>query len=173
MFIQLSERDLITRAQITQSWGPVLTISHLSGWVKRVRVEWASSGRRKARYKQMNTYRHIRNYYLSSSKTFQDGNGNGNFEEINSNDFLDGNWESMETEGATAGAKTVTVMVIYPNFKDGNGNGNFREINSQEYREQKRHIKLFHIKLCPVTPVTGPPGRGIRTKRFMFLGFRG
>ena len=36
----------------------------------------------------------------------QDGNGNGNFEEINS-----GN------EGATARAKTVTVMVIHPNFK--------------------------------------------------------
>ena len=44
-------------------------------------------------------YRHIRNYYLSNSKTFQDGNGNGNFEEINSNDFLDGNWESMEMKG--------------------------------------------------------------------------
>ena len=43
-------------------------------------------------------YCHIRNYYLSNSKTFQDGNGNGNgnFQEINSNDFLDGNWESME-----------------------------------------------------------------------------
>ena len=64
-------------------------------------------------------YRHIRNYYLSNSKTFQDGNGNGNFEEINSNDFLDGNGESMENEGATAGAKTVTVMVIHPNFKTG------------------------------------------------------
>ena len=24
-------------------------------------------------------YRHIRNYYLSNSKTFEDGNGNGNF----------------------------------------------------------------------------------------------
>ena len=61
-------------------------------------------------------YRHIQNYCLSNSKTFQDGNGNGNFEEINSNDFLDGNWESMEIKG-TAGAKTVTVMVIHPNFK--------------------------------------------------------
>ena len=53
------------------------------------------------------TYCRIRNYYLSNSKTFQDGNGNGNFEEINSNDFQDGNWE-------------VTVMVIkwvHPNFK--------------------------------------------------------
>ena len=81
-------------------------------------------------------YRHIRNYYLSNSKTFQDGNGNGNFGETNSNDFLDGNWESMENEGLTAGAKTVTVMVIHPNFKrhsrDSNGNGNFREINSEE-----------------------------------------
>ena len=62
-------------------------------------------------------YRHIRNYYLSNSRTFQDGNGNGNFEEVNSNDFLDGNWESIENEGVTAGAKTVTVMVIHPNFK--------------------------------------------------------
>ena len=62
-------------------------------------------------------YRHIGDYYLSNSKTFQDGNGNGNFEEINSNDFQDGNWESMENEGVTAGAKTVTVMVIHPNFK--------------------------------------------------------
>ena len=33
------------------------------------------------------------------SKIFQDGNGNGNFEEIKSNDFLDGNWESMEMKG--------------------------------------------------------------------------
>ena len=28
--------------------------------------------------------------------SFQDGNGNGNFGEINSNNFEDGNWESME-----------------------------------------------------------------------------
>ena len=26
-------------------------------------------------------------------------------------------------------------------------------------RVQKRHIKLCHTKLCPVTPVTGLPGR--------------
>ena len=45
------------------------------------------------------SYRHIRNYYLSNSKTFQDGNGNGNFGKINSNDFQDGNWESMEIKG--------------------------------------------------------------------------
>ena len=44
-------------------------------------------------------YRHIRKYYLSNSKTFQDGNGNGNFGKINSNDFQDGNWESMEMKG--------------------------------------------------------------------------
>ena len=44
-------------------------------------------------------YRHIRNYYLSNSKTFQDGNGNGHFGNINSNDFQDGNWESMEMKG--------------------------------------------------------------------------
>ena len=41
-------------------------------------------------------YRHIRNHYLSNSRTFQDGNGNGILGEINSNDFQDGNWESME-----------------------------------------------------------------------------
>ena len=46
-----------------------------------------------------NKYRHIRHDYLSNSKTFQDGNGNGNVEEINSNDFQDGNWESMEMKG--------------------------------------------------------------------------
>ena len=51
------------------------------------------------------TYRHIRNYYLSNSKTFQDGNGNGNFEKINPNDFLDGNWESMEMKGRLRGPR--------------------------------------------------------------------
>ena len=35
----------------------------------------------------------------SNSKTFQDGNGNGNFGKINSNYFQDGNWESMEMKG--------------------------------------------------------------------------
>ena len=35
----------------------------------------------------------FRNYYLSNSKTFQDGNGNGNVRTIHSNDFQDGNWE--------------------------------------------------------------------------------
>ena len=50
-------------------------------------------------------YRHIRNYYLSNSKTFQDGNGNGNFEEINSNDFLGGKWESMEIKGRLRGPR--------------------------------------------------------------------
>ena len=38
------------------------------------------------------------------------------------------------------------------------------------YREQKRHIKLFHIKLCPVTPVTGPPGRVSGQKDLCSLG---
>ena len=49
----------------------------------------------------LQNYRHIRNCYLSNSKTFQDGNGNGNgnFRKINSNDFQDGNWESMEMKG--------------------------------------------------------------------------
>ena len=42
-------------------------------------------------------YRHIRNYYLSNSKAFQDGNGN--FRKITSNDFQDGNWQSMEMKG--------------------------------------------------------------------------
>ena len=42
--------------------------------------------------------------YLSS-KTFQGGNGNGNFEKIHSNDFLDGNWESMEMKGRLRGPR--------------------------------------------------------------------
>ena len=50
-------------------------------------------------------YRHIRYYYLCNSKTFQDGDGNGNFEKINSNDFLDGNWESMEMKGRLRGPR--------------------------------------------------------------------
>ena len=50
-------------------------------------------------------YRHIRNDYLSNSKTFQDGNGNGNFEEMFSNDFLDGNWESMAMKGRLRGPR--------------------------------------------------------------------
>ena len=50
-------------------------------------------------------YCHIRNYYLSNSKTIQDGNGNGNLEEIDTNDFLDGNWESMEMKGRLQGPR--------------------------------------------------------------------
>ena len=38
------------------------------------------------------------------------------------------------------------------------------------YREQRRHIKLFHIKLFPVGPVTGPPGRGSGQKDLCSLG---
>ena len=53
----------------------------------------AKTGRESSPELRREHYRHIRNYYLSNSKTFQDGNGNGNFEEINSNDFLDSNWE--------------------------------------------------------------------------------
>ena len=49
--------------------------------------------------------RHTRNDYLSNWKTLQDGNGNGNFEEINSYDFLDGNWESMEMKGRLQGPR--------------------------------------------------------------------
>ena len=37
---------------------------------------------------------------VSNSKTFQDGNGNGNFGEINSDDFEDGNLEAMEMKGS-------------------------------------------------------------------------
>ena len=38
------------------------------------------------------------------------------------------------------------------------------------YREQKRHIKLLHIKLFPVAPVTGPPGRVSGQKDLCSLG---
>ena len=37
-------------------------------------------------------------------------------------------------------------------------------------REQKRHIKLLHIKLFPVTLVTGPPGRASGQKDLCALG---
>ena len=37
-------------------------------------------------------------------------------------------------------------------------------------REQKRHIKLLHIKLFPVAPVTGPPGRVSGQKDLCSLG---
>ena len=40
----------------------------------------------------------------------------------------------------------------------------------QKIREQKRHIKLWHIKLCPVTSVTGPPGRVSGQKDLCSLG---
>ena len=70
-------------------------------------------------------------FYLSNSKRFQDGNGNGNFEEINSNDFLDGNWESMESRG-DCGGQDGNGNGNSSEFQDGNGNGNFQEINSQE-----------------------------------------
>ena len=32
------------------------------------------------------------------------------------------------------------------------------------YREQKRNTELQYVKLCLVTPVTGPPGRVPRQK---------
>ena len=48
----------------------------------------------------MSVYRHIRDYYLSNSKTLQDGNGvTVIWGKLNSNDFQDGNWESMEMKG--------------------------------------------------------------------------
>ena len=37
-------------------------------------------------------------------------------------------------------------------------------------REQKRHIKLWHTKLCPVTLVTGSPGRVSGQKDLCSLG---
>ena len=78
-------------------------------------------------------YRHIRNYYLSNSKTFQDGNGNGNFGKINSNDFQDGNLGINGNEGVTADTKTVTVIWKFTRISTtGNGNGNLGKINSQE-----------------------------------------
>ena len=38
------------------------------------------------------------------------------------------------------------------------------------YGEQKRHIKLLHIKLFAVAPVTGPPGRVSGQKDLCSLG---
>ena len=38
------------------------------------------------------------------------------------------------------------------------------------FRKQKRHIKLLHIKLFPVAPVTGPPGRVSGQKDLCSLG---
>ena len=43
-------------------------------------------------------------------ENIQNGNGNGNFGEVNSSEFQDGNWEPMEMKGSTADAKTVTEM---------------------------------------------------------------
>ena len=37
-------------------------------------------------------------------------------------------------------------------------------------REQKRHIKLLHLKLLPVAPVAGPPGRVSGQKDLCSLG---
>ena len=37
-------------------------------------------------------------------------------------------------------------------------------------REQKRHIRLLHINLFRVAPVTGPPGRVSRQKDLCSLG---
>ena len=37
-------------------------------------------------------------------------------------------------------------------------------------REQKRHIKLLHMKLFPVAPVTGPPGQVSGQKDLCSLG---
>ena len=43
-----------------------------------------------------NAHTHIKANLTVRSKTFQDGNGNGGLGKINSNDFQDGNWGSME-----------------------------------------------------------------------------
>ena len=48
--------------------------------------------------------------------------------------------------------------------------GNFGIPEAPVYREQKRHIKLLHIKLFPVAPVTGPPGRVSGQKDLCYLG---
>ena len=47
----------------------------------------------------------LQGHFEPRPKIFQDGNGNGNFDEINSNDFLDGNWESMEIKGRLRGPR--------------------------------------------------------------------
>ena len=43
--------------------------------------------------------------------------------------------------------------------------------HNSEIRGEKSHNSLAH-KLCPVTPVTGLPGRVPRKERFTLLGFR-
>ena len=43
--------------------------------------------------------------------------------------------------------------------KKGTNAQNRKEFLEKLYREQKRHIKLLHIKFFPVAPVTGPPSR--------------
>ena len=80
------------------TWGEKSTLTDPVG--KTIKLLDVVLGNVKSvRLKIRNVYRHIRNYYLSNSKTFQDGNGNGNFGKINSNEFQDGNWESMEMKG--------------------------------------------------------------------------
>ena len=54
------------------------------------------------------------------------------------------------------------VSMEFPHKKTGPANS--------RNREQKRHIKLLHIKLLPVAPVTGPPGRVSGQKDLCSLG---
>ena len=106
-------------------------------------------------------YRHIRNYYLSNSKTFQNGNGNGNFEEFNSNDFLDG-----------TPPFAITYLINSKKLKIGIGIGKWPLINSAELHigkiliiSDKLQIGKF-LCLCSL----GGKMRG-RPLGAIFLGF--
>ena len=77
--------QLVTRA-------PLPPAPFADSWFLRLVIHHGGSKTRTTVVK----YRHIQNYYLSNIKTFQDGNGNGDFGEPNSNDYQHGNWESME-----------------------------------------------------------------------------
>ena len=52
-----------------------LELQSLSIYVEKHTDTYAKT---KAFIESPKVYRHIRNYYLSNSETFQDGNGNGN-----------------------------------------------------------------------------------------------
>ena len=57
-------------------------------------------------------------------------------------------------------------------FRSGSGEGLSELVMefSAVLGTRKRHIKLWHIKLCPVTSVTGPPGRVSGRKDLCSLG---
>ena len=46
----------------------------------------------------------------------------------------------------------------------------FEQCQEMVYREQKRHIKVWHTKLCPVTPEAGDAGRAPGQKYLCSLG---